>query len=107
MSAAKRPRFPQMLPTHYETQFTPEALARRRQLSAAAEAVFGNHINAGVWLFKYMPEFAGGRRQPIDAASDSEQGLAAALAELERIRPTITPEPLPRSVTHPKSRRRR
>lgn len=93
-------------PAYGYSDRTPEQRERIFGLEAAAEQVFGNAIRASAWLYKLNPSIADGQRKVIDAASDSAEGYAEALAELERIRPTITPEPLP-ACLQPGGRKRR
>lgn len=80
---------------------------RRRTIEAAAEAVFGNHLSAGVWLGRYAPTVRDGTATIESVAESGPEGLAEALAELERIKPSVIPTPLPVSLTKARSRRRR
>lgn len=87
---------------------TPEERERIHALIGAAEEIFGNTLAPWKWLHSYAPAVGAGRRYIVDAAG-TEQGLAEALAELERIRSTIIPEPLPNCLQPGgrKTRRRR
>jgi hypothetical protein len=89
---------------HSDKQF--EERERIRQAEAVAEAVFGNHVMAGAWMFSYTAHVAGGALTPIQAAATPE-GLADVLAELERLRPITEPKPLPISLQRQKKRRHR
>ena len=95
-------------PAYGYSDRAPAARERIATITAAVDAAFGNHIAGGVWLRKLIPTVGRGQRVVVDVAGDSADDLAEALAELERIRPTITPEPLPESLRRPhKARRRR
>lgn len=93
-------------PAYGYSDKTPEQRERIYAVEAAAEQVFGNHITASAWLRTFTPAVMGARQIPLDAAADSVDGLGAALAELERLRPLTEPQPLPK-ILQPGGRKKR
>lgn len=87
-------------------RMTPEERARHDAARALATEIFGNDISASVWASRFHKAVLGGK-QPREVQHTPE-GYADTIAELERIRPTITPEPGPdfAAIAQRKKRRR-
>lgn len=71
---------------------TPEQTARRARLDARAIEVFGNPTRAGVWCHRADTKAYGRWVSPWELSEESDESLALAMAELERIAPGIVPD---------------
>lgn len=75
---------------HGNALLSADALDRIGRYHEVADPIFGNDIVASVWLSRFHNEIALAREPAAMLVERSEEGLAAVLAELERVRGVVS-----------------
>ena len=90
---------------HFRSAWTAEQEECFSRVERRADEVFGNRIDAAVWMAKNDPEV--GETWPISELIKTPEGAAKALAVLDRLALTVVPRPGPDFDKIRRARRRR